>query len=465
VLDVISNQFIGTLDAEFIALHGAPGTGFIVRGQAWRILEVLRDRIMVEPMRGVEAAIPAWVGELIPVPRDVAMLVGRMRMEIWKMLKEKVRPAEIKERIRSAYPVDDDVIDVMVSSMKKQANEPAAAGQSMPSDDKTIIVEHAPVEGINTIVINSCAGSLVNETLGRVIADMLTIRHGSVGLQTDPYRIVLKMQAGTAEDVLNVIKELKPEHIKPILDTILPNTEMFQWRFVHVAQRAGVIRKDADFGKFYLRRVIDGYRGTPVIQETLHELYTEKLDVKGAESLLKSIASGEVKVAHRQGLSYVSKLGIMPRYEIMAAEKPDIEIFRIFKERLFKTKVRLVCTQCGSAVNYIVEDLPQEIRCVSCKAKMVGVIHPEDMDIELLVNRNIKGSKLSPEEQETLEKLEDCAAIVASSGRDAVVAMAGRGVGPRAAARILRRPGRGDEFLRDILREEQLYARNKRFWR
>ena len=131
-----------------------------------------------------------------------------------------------------------------------------------------------------------------------------------------------------------------------------------------------------------------------------------------------------------------------------------------------KTKVRLLCMQCGSAVTYILEDIPDEIRCVSCKAKLVGVIHPDDMDSELLVNRSIKKSKgLSRDEEEKLEAILDCAAQVASGGRDAVMALAGRGVGPRAAARILRRPGRGDDFLKDILREEQLYSRNKRFWR
>jgi len=458
VLDVLSNQFIGTLDAEFIALHGSPGTGFIVKGQAWRILEVLRDRIMVEPMKGVEAAIPAWVGELIPVPKNVAQLVGMMRREISSMLLDGKTEKEVKQHLKGNYPVNTDVAAVMVSTIKKQE-------YGRIPDESNIIIEHAPIEGINNIVINSCFGSLINETLGRVIADMLSIRFGSVGLQTDPYRIVLKMQSGKVDDVVSAINELKPEHIKSILDTTMPNTELFQWRFVHVAQRAGVISRNADFGKFYLRKIIESYKGTPVFREALHELYEEKLDISGAVGLLKAIKEGKVKVSVAHGLSHIGKLGILPRYEVMAQEKPDIEIFRIFKERLLKTKVRLVCTNCGSAVTYIVEDLPKEIRCLSCKAKLVGVIYPDDMDSEIIVNKSIKEKPLTKDDEEQLEKISDSAALVASAGRDAVVALAGRGVGPRAAARILRRPGRGDEFLSDILREEQLYSRNKRFWR
>ena len=43
--------------------------------------------------------------------------------------------------------------------------------------------------------------------------------------------------------------------------------------------------------------------------------------------------------------------------------------------------------------------------------------------------------------------------------------LAGRGVGPDAASRILRTMYTDeDEFLRDILSAEVLYAKNKRFW-
>jgi len=43
--------------------------------------------------------------------------------------------------------------------------------------------------------------------------------------------------------------------------------------------------------------------------------------------------------------------------------------------------------------------------------------------------------------------------------------LAGRGIGPDTAARILRTlHSDEDEFLRDILNAEILFAKNKRFW-
>jgi ATP-dependent Lhr-like helicase len=50
-------------------------------------------------------------------------------------------------------------------------------------------------------------------------------------------------------------------------------------------------------------------------------------------------------------------------------------------------------------------------------------------------------------------------------GKKAVIALVGRGVGPDTAARLLARyQTEEDEFLRDILAAEIMYARTKRFW-
>lgn len=57
------------------------------------------------------------------------------------------------------------------------------------------------------------------------------------------------------------------------------------------------------------------------------------------------------------------------------------------------------------------------------------------------------------------------ASLVKEHGRRALVALAGRGIGPDTAARVLSSFYEDeDEFLRDILSAELTYARTKRFW-
>ena len=61
--------------------------------------------------------------------------------------------------------------------------------------------------------------------------------------------------------------------------------------------------------------------------------------------------------------------------------------------------------------------------------------------------------------------MESIADLVLTYGKKVVVALAGRGVGPDTAIRILAKQRENDEdFLRDILEAERAFARTKRFW-
>jgi ATP-dependent Lhr-like helicase len=69
------------------------------------------------------------------------------------------------------------------------------------------------------------------------------------------------------------------------------------------------------------------------------------------------------------------------------------------------------------------------------------------------------------ETEKRVERLYRNASLVQGHGKRAVIALRGRGVGPRNAARVINRH-REDEsaFYRDILEREREYARTKAFW-
>ncbi len=459
VFDVVSNQPVGTLDAEFMALHGSPGTGFIVKGMSWRILEVRYNKVMVEPMTGIDAAIPAWEGELIPVPFDVAQGVGRLRKEIANLIVSGKPASAVAEYLARKYPVNKNTALKMYKCIKAQSDF------GFVPDDKNLLIEYHNEEGKVNVIIHSCLGSLINDTIGRVLSSLLMAKLGSIGLQTDPYRIVLKMQYGGVKDVLDMLKRLDHEMIETVIKLTLPNTELYRWRFLHVAQRFGIISRGAEFGPGYLRKIIESYQDLPPNKEALHEIFEEKLDLQCAKDFIKDLKEGRIKVKVIPGLSPLGKAGIMHRYEIMAPRKPDKEIFHVFKNRLLNTKVRLICCQCGWGINYVAKDLPKNLECKNCRARLLGVIRPNDMDAELLLNKYLKKKEMTKEENEIVHKILDTAGLVIGSGPEAVKVLAGRGIGQKTAARILRKQLKEDELLKEILREEQVYARNKRFWK
>jgi len=460
LFDVVSNKPVGSLDAEFISLHGNPGTSVIVKGHAWRILDVTPKKIFAEPLKGIGGAIPAWEGELIPVPYEVSQAVFKLRKDISRKLS--LPESRAMEHITEALPVTKDVAEKMLSYVKKQAKWGV-----VPSDTEILVEHYADVED-SWLVIHAPWGSLVNDTIGRVLAALLTTRTGSVGLQSDPYRIILKLQKSSDWSVaVDTFKSLKPEVLEPVLMAILPNTELFIWRFIHVAKRFGIIAKDAEYGKGYIKKVAEAYAGTPVYREALNEVFHEKLDLEKAKEVLGLLHSGKLRLHVAVGLSPFGQSGVMRKYEIVAPDRPDSEIFQIFKKRLMETRVGLVCTNCGKwATIYGVEDLPKRIQCPVCEAGLIAVVPSRYvLEAQELAKKNLAGKKLKDWDKKHVDMMSNSAGLVIASGRNAVIALAGRGIGPKAAGRVLSKMHSGDELLQDILHQEQLYARNRRFWK
>ena len=170
---------------------------------------------------------------------------------------------------------------------------------------------------------------------------------------------------------------------------------------------------------------------------------------------MELVQNKKVKIEVRKDLSPLSESGVLKRHEI----------FEVFKLRLMGTRLRLLCCHCGFAINYDIKDLPEEIKCPSCGARLISVIKPYDTNKERLLKKFIAKKPLEKPELEIVNELMDTASLVAGSGKNAITTLAGRGVGPQTAARILLRQGTGDELLRDILKAEQTFSRTKRFWK
>lgn len=457
IFNTLDRNFVGVLDEEFVALHGEPNTNFIVKGEAWKIIDIQEDKIFVEPVEDVEAAIPGWEGELIPVPFEVAQEVGQLRRTIKERL-EKKSEKEIIDDIRALYTVDENSARKMIKIIKKQLE------YGIVPDDKTILIEDYE----NSVILHACFGSMLNETLGRFLSAMLTSRLGSVGLRTDSYRIVLEFQVKNIELIKETLLKTNPELLRSYLEMSLTKSSLFEWKFVHVAKRFGAIAKDAEYGKVRMGKIIDSYVGSPIYKETLKELETEKLDIEKATEILKKIQNNEIKIVFKSGLSPLGKLGIKRRYaEVVGPERPEVEIFELFRKRLMNSKVRLVCVNCGQwSQVFTVKELPKGIKCKKCEAKLLGVVRPANIEIARIIKKKLRGTEITEEEKKRFERVRKTADLFLVYGSKAVIALAGKGVGPQTAGRILAKFHKTEEdFLRDILEAERQYIRTKKYWK
>jgi ATP-dependent Lhr-like helicase len=456
VISMYDNSYVGVLDEEFIAVHGEVGATFILKSEAYRIISIEGDKIMVEPVADVGAAIPGWEGELIPVPHDVAQEVAKIRGEVAGILgKKSDRDAE--KFLMGKYPIDRSCAEKMVSLVKKQMKF------GVVPDEKTILVEDFE----NLVVINSPFGSKVNDTLGRFISSMLTNRIGAVGLKTDPYRIMIQFQKKNKELVKEILMETDLKHFRTYVEMSLSKGELFDWKFVHVAKRFGAFSRFAEFGKIRMKKIVEDFAGTPLYEETLKELETEKMDMDGALEVMKKIQSGEYSLILKDGISAIGRIGLEHKYaEIIGPGKPEVEIFSLFKKRLLGTKITMVCVNCGDwSQTFTCSEVEDTLKCGKCGSGLLASTNPRNVEPKKVTKKALKKLETTPEEGKKWDTLRDNAEMFMTYKSKAVVALAGRGVGPATARRLLAKWYKDeDSFLKAILDAERQFVKNRQFW-
>lgn len=456
VFNMFDNSFVGVLDEEFIAVHGDVGTTFILKSEAYRIVSVEGDKVTVEPVVDAEAAIPGWEGELIPIPYDVAQEVGKIRSEIARDLASK-SDGEIRKSLMKTYPVDETCAKRMVDVVKKQKKFGAIP------DDKTMLVEDYD----NLVVIHSPFGIKVNETLGRFLTSLISNRIGSVGLKVDAYRIMVQFQQKNLDLIKEILTTTDPAHFKSYVEMSLSRSDLFEWKFVHVAKRFGAFSREAEFGKIRMKKIVEDFSGTPIFEETLKELETEKLDLDRALEILKKIQSGQVSLIFKPGLSPLGRIGLEHKYaEIVGPEKPEAEIFELFKRRLFRTKVKMICVNCGEwSQTFVVKSMKDDLKCGKCDSRLLATTNPKVPDLEKIAKKALAKSEMAHDAARRWENMKAKADLFITYKKRSALTLAARGVGPATAARILGKWYKDeDSFLRAILAAERQFVKTRQFW-
>jgi ATP-dependent Lhr-like helicase len=153
--------------------------------------------------------------------------------------------------------------------------------------------------------------------------------------------------------------------------------------------------------------------------------------------------------------------GIMRTKELMQPLRADHSILAAMKQRLEDEILYGSCIRCQGQRRLRVGDSPKRFGCDTCGGSMIAVLKEYERD-------NIKlFSKKDPnaDEKKEMARITKNANLVNENGNKAVMILAGRGIGPDSASRILNRMHIDeDDLLRDILSSEVLYAKNKRFW-
>ncbi len=437
VIDTVSQKRVAFLDEDFVTSYLESGTVFVVKGRPWRVVSIEEQKVYVEPSESLVGAIPAWIGEMIPVHKSVAE-------EVWRE----------RRRIANKMETIGDVADV------RDIEHVRDVFKNVPGENEIIIEQSEEY-----VVIHVPLGSRGNTTLSRLLAAEISRRYGiPIRVFSSPYAIVLEFPTPgfDAGEIEKILRTVDPEVLEIILENHITKTNLFKWRFIHVAKRFGLISKSAKLDKINVRRLIDALVDSPVYRETLKELYTEKLDVESVKEMLDSVRSGRTRITVRKGIGKLGKMELSKALqvpELVNPDTPEHTILELFKNRVLEKKVTLMCISCGAEHVYTVKDVPEHPRCPRCGSPLMAVVYDVEKARELLKKKRLKKS-----EERKMTELIRSAELVKSFGKKAVIAMAVTGIGSQTAARILRVPYSEEEFWRALLEAERNYYRTKMFW-
>ncbi len=462
VIDETNNTPVSVLDEAFVAEYGEPGTKFIVRGSAWKIVNVYGDKIYVKPVEDPTGAIPSWVGEEIPVPFEVALEVGRMRAFVVERINRGAKPEEVAAELAERYPADANTLLRAIRETVEQARK----GLHVPTD-RVVTVE----EWEEYVIVHASFGTLVSRTLARLTGHLLSERTGyTIGVQQDPYRVIIQTQGEAgAKEVIETLHELSGMDIRSVAVDASTKTGLFKARMIHVARKFGAMSKYADFSNISLSQLTKSFQGTAVFDEAVKETFNKDLDIPNTEQVLSDIREGKISLVHLGETSEatpIAKVGIARigmRSDLISPEKMRRIAIESARARLLNEARTLACTNCWRYVQMLrVKDLPERVRCPACGSDEVGVL---SRDEEEVLNLSEKGGRPSTsKEQEVLDEALETARLVSQFGRVAVVVLAGRHLGVDEASEILSEEREMSDKLFDLIVEAERKALSKKFW-
>ena len=462
VVDETDDTPVGILDEAFVSEYGEIGTKFIVRGSAWKIVNVYGDRIYVKPVEDPTGAIPSWVGEEIPVPFEVTLEVGEVRGFVEEQTKKDVGQEEIASVLSEKYPADAETISRAIDETVEQVR----LEFPVPTD-KRITVE----DWEDYVVMHACFGSKVNRTLARLIGHLLSEKTGyTMGVQQDPYRIVIQtLGAASSADVIEALHELTGMDVKDVAIEASAKTGLFKRRMVHVARRFGALSRWVDMSNVSISRLSKSFEGTVIYDEAVKETLDKDLGIKDSIHVLESIRDGEIEVVPlRTGdrptpIARVGLERIGRKSDLIPPEKMRRILIDSARVRLLDGAGTFLCTDCWKYVKTSrIRDLSDKPRCSECGSEKIGMVNSPEWDV-VRICRRAKRS-LTIKERRIVRRAKETAKLISKYGRIATVILAGKNLGPAETEEILQKERKLNDSLFELVVEAERKALRKRFW-
>lgn len=308
---------VGELDEEMV--HESRVGDIIMLGtNTWRIAEIGRDRVIVEPAPGRSARLPFWHGEAVGRPYDMGVLRGEFLHDL------NGAAAELSEGLRGvsfeALLQSDDLLGRMDERLRKAgldenarrnlmalAQAQRASTGAIPDGGTLVVEQCADDSGGWDVVLHSPYGKRVHAPWALAVSLRMRQECGY-----DPQAmaaddgIVLQVPPTEAEPPGAEAFLFDPDEIDAIVRANVPSTSLFAARFRECAARALLVSptapgKRAPLWQQRLKggQLLEAVRrdpGFPIMAEAARECLDEAYDMPSLRKVMEGLDGGSMRM-------------------------------------------------------------------------------------------------------------------------------------------------------------------------
>jgi ATP-dependent helicase Lhr and Lhr-like helicase len=287
---------VGELDEEMVH-ESQPGQTFTLGATTWRIREITRDRVLVDPAPGEPGRLPFWKGEGPGRPLELGRALGRFTREIGGLDAETAT-----RRLEEEYYLDRRAAGNLVRFLEEQREATGA----LPTDRDLVVERFRDELGDWRVCLLSPFGARVHAPWALALRASLSERLGyEVQAVWSDDGIVLTLADGDEPPDLEVLFP-DPEELEERLVAELVRSPLFAAQFRENAARALLLprRRPGQRTPLFAQRlraqklmaIALEFPSFPIVLETYRSCLQDVFDLPALKAVLQDVATRTVRV-------------------------------------------------------------------------------------------------------------------------------------------------------------------------
>ncbi len=293
------NKWVGNIEEEFLE-RLSKGDIFVLGGKTYQFISAKGFRANVKDAEGQKPTIPNWFSEMLPLSFDLGESIGKVRRDIFNMLKMNYSISDIVKLLRSEAYIDTKAAYALVSYIKAEYDFLKALRVNDYPDNINIVIEnYLDNDGKQNIIFHAVFGRRVNDALARAYANIAKVMSKSnIIINVSDHAFMLTINRAKI-DINELINKVKSYNVREILLDAIKHTEMVKRRFRHCAARSFMILRNykghevavarQQTNAEVLMRLCEELDNFPVLKESYREVIEDLMDINNAIKVLEDI--------------------------------------------------------------------------------------------------------------------------------------------------------------------------------